>query len=337
VIIAKQHGVLLPQPVGMQKQAGLSLVEVMVAMGIGLVLMTGFIQFFIANKQSHEVLGGLNGMQENGRYAVRVITDSLHAADHWGGVAGGDVTGAPAVTGIGAICNAAWILNTSVGIQGFDGADDTPLAGCTATGYQIDTDVFVVRHAGGTYFPGLIANGSDTDIWVNTNVGMGASLSAGNAVNVVNVNGLYHYPYNISVYYIRPCSVMAAAACAASDDGGNPIPTLVRLSLQENQLVAQTLVSGVEQMQIEYGVDTDADTNANFYASAGAITTTAQWAQVVSARFSLVIRSDQRGKLIDTNNYTLAGGFVYTPAANAQRFARKVFTRLVQIRNRSRS
>ena len=336
MIISKQHGALLSQQTGMQKQAGLSLVEVMVAMGIGLVLMTGFIQFFIASKQSNEVLGGLNGMQENGRYAVRVITDSLHAADHWGGVAGGDVTGAPAVTGIGATCNAAWILNTAVGIQGFDGGAGTPLPGCTASGYQINTDVFVVRHAGGSYFSGAIANGSGTDIWVNTNVGMSASLSTGAAVNVLDVNGLYHYPYNIGVYYIRPCNVMAGAACAASDDGGSPIPTLVRLSLQGNQLVEQTLVSGVEQMQIEYGVDTDADTNANFYASA-AVITAAQWAQVVSARFSLVIRSDQRGKLIDDNNYTLAGGFVHTPAANEQRFARKVFTRLVQIRNRSRS
>lgn len=321
----------------LQKQTGLSLVEVMVAITLGLILMAGLIQFFIGSKQSYQVLGAINGLQENGRYALRIINDSLHAADHWGGVESSDVSGSPTVTGVGS-CDAAWILNTSEGIRGFEGAAASPLpAGCiAASDYLANTDAFVVRHAGGTYFPGATANASGSAIWVNTSVGQTATLSNGSSVATTDVNGLYHYPYNVDAYFIRPCSVPSGAACAATDDGGNPIPTLVRLTLDGNRLIQQPLVSGVEQMQIEYGVDTNADNNADFYASATAVTAT-QWAQVASVRISLVVRADQRGKLSDTTTYTLPGGFSYTPATGDQNFARKVFSRLVQIRNRSRS
>lgn len=333
MMTSSQHRSLL------QKQTGLSLVEVMIAITLGLILLAGLIQFFIGSKQSYQVLGSINGMQENGRYALRVISDSLHAADHWGGVESDDVGGTPAVTGIGS-CNAAWILDTAEGIRGFEGAASAPLpTGCIAAAdYLANTDAFVVRHAGGTYFPGATANAnaSGANIWVNTTIGGSAILSAGSAIAVTDVNGLYHYPYNVDAYFIRPCSVRAGTACAATDDGGKPIPTLVRLTLQGNTLVEQTLVSGVEQMQIEYGVDTNADTNADFYASASAITN-AQWAQVASVRISLVVRSDQRGKIADTSTYTLPGGYSHTPATSDQSYARKVFTRLIQIRNRSRS
>ncbi len=320
-----------------QKQAGLSLVEMMIAITLGLILLAGLIQFFVGSKQSYQVLGAINGMQENGRYALRIISDSLHAADHWGGVESSDVSGSPAVTGIGS-CNAAWILNTDEGIRGFEGGAASPLpAGCiNAADYLPNTDAFVVRHAGGTYFSGTTANASGTDIWVNTTVGGSAVLNAGSTVPIVDVNGRYNYPYDVDAYFIRPCSVQAGANCAVTDDDGNPVPTLVRLTLQGNTLIEQSLVNGVEQMQIEYGVDTNSDNNADFYASASAITA-AQWAQVASVRISLVVRSDQRGKLTDANTYNLPGGFAYTPAVGDQRFVRKVFTRLIQIRNRSRS
>lgn len=321
-----------------QKQTGLSLIEVMIAITLGLILMAGLIQFFIGSKQSYQVLGSINGMQENGRYALRLINDSLHAADHWGGVESGDVSGSPAVTGIGS-CDAAWILNTAEGIRGFEGGAASPLpAGCiAASDYLANTDAFVVRHAGGTYSPVATAIASGSNIWVNTTVGGVATLNAGSAITpAADVNGWYHYPYNVDAYFIRPCSAPAGATCTATDDGGNPVPTLVRLTLQGNTLVQQSLVSGVEQMQIEYGVDTNSDNNANFYAPAAAITAT-QWAQVASVRISLVLRSEQRGKITDTTAYTLPGGFSYTPAADDQLFARKVFSRLVQIRNRSRS
>lgn len=103
------------------------------------------------------------------------------------------------------------------------------------------------------------------------------------------------------------------------------------------QLTEQALVNGVEQMQIEYGVDTDQDLNADFYDDADTITANSQWNGVVSVRLTLVVRSEEVGKLADTTNYNLPGGNVYTPPASAQYYPRKIFTSVVQVRNRSRS
>lgn len=323
-----------------QKQTGLSLVEVMIAITLGLILMAGLIQFFVGSKLTFQTLDSVNGMQENGRYALRVITDSLHAADHWGGVESGDVTGSPTVTGIGS-CNATWILDTKEGIRGFEGGATAPVSlpsGCIANAadYLPNSDAFVVRHAGGTFSSGAVANATGSALWVNATIGGVATLTDGTSISTTDVNGLYHYPYDLEAYFIRPCSVKAGTACAATDDGGSPIPTLVRLTLDGNKLIEQTLVSGVEQMQIEYGIDSNADTNADFYANAATVTAS-QWAQVASVRISLVMRSNQRGKIADTTTYALPGGYSHTPAASDQRYARKVFTRLIQIRNRSRS
>ena len=50
-----------------------------------------------------------------------------------------------------------------------------------------------------------------------------------------------------------------------------------------------------------------------------------------------MVRSEERGALPDTTVYNLPNGATYTPPADDQYYQRKVFTSVVQIRNRSRS
>ncbi len=332
-----------------QRQHGISLVEIMIAITLGLVLMTGVIQFFIGNKQAYKMQQSINGLQENGRYALRQITDSLRMADHWGGVDGADINGSPIVTGTGG-CDAAWILNIGEGLLGYEGAANSPLpAGCIDNAdYVADSDAFVVRHAGGNFFTSANASSGTnaSGIWLRVAVGRRGRLFRGaditslpadlyNAADADAV-GLYNYPYRISVYFIRPCSAKAGTACTATDDGGRPVPTLTSLTLVGDQLIEQPLANGVEQMQLEYGVDANLDTNVEFYATAAQVTAANQWNRIASIRVSLIVRADERSKILDTNNYTLPSGYVFTPVGDAQRYQRKIFTSVVQIRNRSR-
>jgi type IV pilus assembly protein PilW len=53
-----------------KKQSGLTLVELMIAMVIGLVLTGGVIQIFIANNQAYRVTENMSRVQENGRFAL---------------------------------------------------------------------------------------------------------------------------------------------------------------------------------------------------------------------------------------------------------------------------
>ena len=108
------------------------------------------------------------------------------------------------------------------------------------------------------------------------------------------------------------------------------------------------MVNGIEQMQIEYGVDADLDNNADFYADAATVSDAKQWNRVASVRLVLVVRSDERGPIADTTTYYLPDKescepltercyFTYPAPDDARMYQRKVFTSVVQIRNRSRS
>ena len=70
------------------KQSGLTLVELMVSMAVGVMLITGIIQLMANNKQQYIFQSELARMQENGRYALTVIREELQMA----GVAGCSAT-----------------------------------------------------------------------------------------------------------------------------------------------------------------------------------------------------------------------------------------------------
>jgi type IV pilus assembly protein PilW len=333
-----------------RRQAGLTMVEIMVAITLGLILTAGVIQMFVSNKRAYQVQDAINSLQENGRFAMRILTDSLRATDHWGGVEAADVGGTPTVSGIGS-CDSNWILSVTYGIRGYDGtSSNSPLpTGCiNDADYVASSDVLIVRHAGGEYYDSAtVKSGSNAnEVWVRTAVGRRAELFLGSAITGLpsdlydasneDAVGLYNYHYDVNAYFIQPCSNKQSTYCSSSDDGGKPIPTLARLSLEAGRLQQQSLVSGIEQMQIEYGLDTNLDNNAEYYVPAAQVATS-DWDKVVSARISLVVRANERGTLADTQTYTLPGGATYTPSADAQYYPRKVFTTVVQIRNRSRS
>ena len=72
-----RHHILSGSPRPIFRQDGLSIVELMVAMTIGLVLLGGVMQVFLANKQSYRVQENLGRIQENGRFATDLIARTL--------------------------------------------------------------------------------------------------------------------------------------------------------------------------------------------------------------------------------------------------------------------
>jgi type IV pilus assembly protein PilW len=109
------------------RQAGLSLVELMVAMTISLFLLAGVVQIFLGSKQSYRVNDGLSRLQENARYAFDRIAQDLNAGGYMGcnDSAGVDANGDLLLTN--ALTNAAATdLNFA---NPLDGTDNTGLNG----------------------------------------------------------------------------------------------------------------------------------------------------------------------------------------------------------------
>jgi len=66
------------------RAAGFSLIEMMVAIVIGIILSIGLVQVMVASKTASQATQGTNFMQENARFASTALEYSLQMADHWG-------------------------------------------------------------------------------------------------------------------------------------------------------------------------------------------------------------------------------------------------------------
>lgn len=67
-----------------QSAYGFSLIEMMVAIAIGIILSIGLVQVMVAGKTAAQATQGANFMQENARFAMSQLSYSLQMADHWG-------------------------------------------------------------------------------------------------------------------------------------------------------------------------------------------------------------------------------------------------------------
>lgn len=288
------------------RSPGFSLIELMIAVLLGALVVAGLINVLIANRQAYHLQEANNYNQENMRFAMDRIGWSLRMAGFWGGVSASGITGTPAVTPTGA-CNAAWILDTGDSVYGYDGnggSADFPLTGCVANAnYIAGTDVLVVRYAGTDAVPtsggtsGIVAG----KIYLQAKTGVRGELFENTVpADLPNSDeGVSTYPYTVEMYYLRPCSDLGAAAtCNAGSDGGNPIPTLMRLRLTDaGALISEPVVEGVEQLQFDYGVRAAgaADPTPTAYVSADHVTDNGRtWADVTAVRIGYVLRSQTR-------------------------------------------
>jgi Tfp pilus assembly protein PilW len=326
----------------------------MISSALGLLLTLVVAGLYLSNKETYRAVNQSDRLMENARFALNLLARDIRLSDHWGGGEAGDISGNPSVTddcSANYITTGPTIATQKQGINGYEGGVTIPieLAGCikNLSDYVQQTDILVVRHAGTNPLPSTDPGGGapwvgDTDnqnrLFVRSAVGrIGQLLKGVNISSGSDSNGTYNYPYEAYVYFIRPCNVKSGTYCASTDDGGRPIPTLTRVKLDDSTtMVQEALIEGVENMQVEYGIDTDNDNFANTYDTANNIIANDQWEDVISVRISLLMRAtDPETGYVSANSYSLAGDFS-VPAAD-DNYRRKVFSRVFQIRNRSRS
>jgi type IV pilus assembly protein PilW len=68
----------------MKRQSGLTLIELLVAMALGIFLIMGVVNVFLANKDSTQVETSLARLQENGRIALDLLVSDIQDANYIG-------------------------------------------------------------------------------------------------------------------------------------------------------------------------------------------------------------------------------------------------------------
>lgn len=339
-------------------QVGFSLVELLVAMGLGLFLMAGVSQVYVSSKQSFRVQDALSRIQENGRFAMDQMLRDIRGAGYKGAcVSKEDVFVNTLDTGSS---STAYLTNFSMGIQGYEYATSawSPTLDVTISGAspapQAGSDIFTVRGAVGGAIPVgtpymgtssadikadnagslkqgqiiFICDGSAASIFQITNANptsgsvvhnMGNAVSPGNATK--NLGHSYGAnsemtALSTSTYYLAPALSGIGSALWRLTDGNAPVE----------------VIDGVQDMQITYGVDSDADHTSNSYLKADAVTAlTNGWTNVISVRITLLLRSP------DDNITPAKTPYIYnaTTTTPTDFRARRVFTSTVTLRNRN--
>lgn len=129
----------------MQRQRGLTLIELMIALVLGLVVTGGAISLFVANREVTRATENLSRMQENSRIAFELMARSLRDA-------GGTPCGARIVTNVLNNSSATWWANWAGNvIRGYEGNTTSP-AVTTGTGnsQRVDgTDALILMSGDG--------------------------------------------------------------------------------------------------------------------------------------------------------------------------------------------
>lgn len=311
----------------LRRQRGLTMIEIMVAVAVGLLLTAGAIQIFVSSKQAYRTTDAISRIQENGRYALQFLAKDIRNAAFWGCAqeaeknstlnsgGGFDFTAPPLV-----------------GTEGASGAPDTiTIRGATQNltvnlkqAMPTVSAALVVNDVGDVEVGDilLVTDCEAADVFQVTNTQTTSSSIVHNSGNTGVSPG--NYTQQLSRKYDTSATVYTARertySLVTNADGE---PALQR----EVNGNAEILVDGVQDMQITYGIDTDADFTANAYVPADSV---ANWDDAIAVRIQLLIRGEEDNVLDEPQQYTYNG----TTVTAADKRLRQVFTKTVGVRNR---
>lgn len=295
-----------------RRQRGFSLVELMVALVLGLVLITGVIQIYLSTKTGYNLQTGMAQAQENGRYAVDFLTRDLRMTGDPGGCGGNLAAGFT----VNVLADAApsdgvadFVIDADTVLRGHEeGAGFTPPAAVpfwpdaanardaitiiradagseqplNADMTGVSADIVV---DGGDFAAGdvaLIADCEQADVFVITGTAGTAPLTLSHAATS-NTSGNLSRAYQLSDSAAVSRAIERIYYIGQNPDGG---PSLYRTG---NEGTFE-LVPGVENLQLQFGQDTNNDGNVDSFADADAVT---NWSRVMAVQVDVLTRTPE--------------------------------------------
>ncbi|MBN7795219.1 PilW family protein [Parahaliea mediterranea] len=312
------------------------MIELMVSIVLGLLLTSGIVAVYLESKRHYLIEDEMARMQENGRFALHLLKRELTLA----GFYAGDLTiRAMTPPGVAPDCGSAldWSLDPNPPLELINDFSGSAVTAQGSTLDCLDTDdileatdvVSVKRSAGeptlrnGVYRAGTVA--ADQNQWylrvadygddvtweyIGEADFDGADATAGSRVD--------YWEVYANIFFIREYS-----------ESGDGIPTLCTERLSADSMgPVECIVEGIEDLQVEFGIDADADGVPNQYK---ADPTAADMPAAVVARVYLLVRS-----LNEISGYTNSKSFQLgqkTVAPKNDGYLRRVLTTAVQMRN----
>jgi len=314
-------------------QAGFSVVELMIAMLLSMALAGAIISVFVNNSYSFKQDENIGRMLDDARYALREIAFDLSMAGHYADLHIPSAVSFDGALTIGQDCGPTgqvnWMYRTteagtgdSLSLMAVDNATNASAVAahsCFDGGELLDgTDVVSIKRVAGAEAGALSVNGA----YLRTNGTVGVLFSgvATTAPPVFVAVPRADWAFRPSIYYIRQFA----------NTPGDNIPTLCRKVLRGAgpSMTTECIATGIENLQIEYGIDTTEDGHPNVYQTNP---TLAQMQTVVSARVFIIARTTEVDtRYTNTKTYSISNAPDLVPGDN---FHRRVFSTSVSIQN----
>lgn len=325
----------LPSPKHRRRfQAGFSLIELMIAITLGLMILAGLTTIFVKNSQARSEIERSNRQLESGRYAISLLSDDLRMAGFVAqfdprawivlpknpplGDGAGNLTMAtmpdPCATSVGDLNDAFFFP-----VQGYDNSATVPSC-LSGAGVRAGSDILVVRRvstcvAGPTLETGCEAVVSGAPYFQSSNCYNATQLAinTGAATDYKEHFRLGTDTTTASMDRSRlDCNPATQADyrrylthiyfVADNNDAGDGIPTLKRAELGAGSFTIVPLVEGIETIQFEYGVGGSPNSaqiaaytaDPNLYNGCAGVTCVYNWLLVYSVKVNLLARNVEK-------------------------------------------
>jgi len=363
-------GTAVRKPLLARSSTGFSLVELMVALTIGLIILAATGMLFVSSKKGYSTQDSLAHLQENGRFAIQFIVKDLRLAGYYGcvddinaesihstlnGDTSFDYNAQTPIEGLNGSAN-TWYPSTSTSLPSgrIAGTDaimvrmGDPDGSLTVTSEMPNESAEVKVSSVSGFSEGevvMISDCASADVFQITAV-QTASSKLQHAPGGADATQDPPWPGNdtgqggkLSKAYGPPGSKVMKfynrQFYIGTGASGNP--ALFRIT---NSGTAEELVDGIESIRLLFGKDTDGDKVPNVYLRPGAtgLQSASDWSSVVSVRVGLLARTlVQEGTDVDGNLYDLDGDgtndFPTSGNPPNDRYKRRVFSATVLLRN----
>jgi type IV pilus assembly protein PilW len=291
-----------------RQSQGFSLVELLVAMVVGLVIVSGAFALHSGTRKTQLKNEEQMDMVADARFAIEMIAYDLRHSGLWGGTNRASLiackssdtgcvqssAGESLPTSITGDCSVGWHYNLDRPVFGVT-SGVTAYTNCL-TNRSINTDMLAIRYADAGPLPGALDDGQ---VYIRSNF-VNGRVFVGNTQPVLNTSDsdpmTRNYSLNAHLYYIA----------SFTDSSGDGIPSLRRMALVNGPEVEdQLLVSGVYDLQVAFGEDVTGDSIVDHYTDPSLVT---DWDNIFAAKIWLVMRTDKKqGNVQKTKTFTIDG------------------------------
>jgi type IV pilus assembly protein PilW len=314
-----------------EPQLGVSLIELMVALVIGLFMIGGAIAVYLKAQDAYATTDATARLQENARYALGIIESDVRMANFWGLNNRPDFITANGSSAFPSDCGTTFATDVDNFLAG---TNNTYSLSCGALGGGAVTgsDVLVVRHASATR---ITPQATPVAAAERDRVLVVSSRTAGQIFVPKDISNALPPGYATSDPVNAPpladTRQMVANAYYVSQNSSvaSGYPALRRKHLVAGPAIGdEEILPGVQNLQFQMGVDTNEDGTADAFVNPGSVPADAR---PVSVRVWLLLRA-QDLDVSFSDSATYAFGDQTLPAPG-DRYRRMLVSKTIQLRN----